>query len=108
MRTLQGQAERTHGGREDDNAQHVHAITGARFRLVDDLRRWGQVQRKVLHTRAILFLDPVDEDPPRRGLLQGCLGVLDNWGGLGAVLAGDNPQLSISISNSNNTCGTPV
>lgn len=57
-----GWAAHTHGGREDDDAQHVHAVAGARLRLVNDLGRWGQVQGEVLHTRAILLLDPIDED----------------------------------------------
>jgi hypothetical protein len=81
----------THGGREDDDAQHIHAIAGARFRLVNDLRWWGQVQGKVLHMRAILFLDPIDKDSSRRGLFWDHSGGLDNWSGLGAVLLGNTP-----------------
>lgn len=86
-----GQAAHTHGGREDDDAQHIHAITGAWLGLVNHLRCRGEVQGEVLHTRAILLLDPVDEDPPRRGFLWGHPGGLDNRGGLGAVLVGDIP-----------------
>lgn len=103
-------AAHTHGGREEDDAQYVHAIAGARLRLVNDLGRWGQVQGEVLHTRAVLLLDPVDEDSPRRGLLWCHLGGLDNWGGLGAVLVGDTPpreksgpRVVININNKNNS-----
>lgn len=67
--------------------------------------------------RAILFLDPVDEDLPRRGLLGCHLGGFDNGGGLGAVLvdntptrkeSGPNTVLNIIINNNNNILEAPL
>lgn len=51
----------THGGREDDNPQDVHALTGARERSHHHVRRRGQIQLKVLDVRPVIVLNPVDE-----------------------------------------------
>lgn len=35
----------THGGREDDDPQDVHALAGTGHDLVIDVRRWSDVQK---------------------------------------------------------------
>lgn len=79
----------THSGGENHNPQHVHALTGARRRLHDDVRGRREIQGEVLHVRAVVILDAVDVDPPRGGLIQELShrGLGDELGDpLGAVL----------------------
>ena len=65
-----GGGRRTHGSGEDDDPQHIHALTGARRRAHDHVGRWRQVQREVLDVGAVVVLDAIDEEASRGGLVQ--------------------------------------
>lgn len=51
----------THGGREDDNAEHVHLLTAARTRLVHDLRGRSQLQVHCAPIGVAVIRDNVDK-----------------------------------------------
>ena len=60
----------THGCRENNNPQHIHAFAGPGGCLHDDVRWRCEVQGEVLHVSAVVILDAVDVDPARGGLIQ--------------------------------------
>lgn len=79
----------THGRRENDDPQHIHAFAGTRRCFHDDVRRRREVQGEVLHVCAVVVLDAVDVDPARGGLIQelGERGFGDEfWDSLGSIL----------------------
>lgn len=76
----------THGGRENDDSQDIHAFTSARFGVYNDVRGRCEVQWKVRDVSAIFVLNSVDEDSPCGGLCR--LRTYCGHGGQGAYALG--------------------
>lgn len=58
----------THGGWKDNNSQDIHSIACSFPSAYEHIRRWRQVQGKVLDVCSIIILDTVDKRSPCAGL----------------------------------------
>lgn len=94
----------THGCRENNNPQDVHAFAVARWRLHDDVRGWREVQGEVLYICAVVVLDAVDVDSSRCRLiyeLSHCWFRDEFWDSLGSILETKTEQSDHSKHGTN-------